>query len=243
MMDFYVFIYMENINGYVYLLIDKRNGKKYIGKHNGKKKNYFSGGIIPNRIIKLYGVDVFEKIILEDNIENDNDLLFKEKYYIEKYDTFNEGYNLTIGGDGGGSWIYQKTTEEKERIKELKRKFNLGRTFSKETLKKMSDAKKGKPLSEEHKKNIRKSQSGENHPWFGKHHTDKTKKKISESRIGITSKKHSEFMKKNNPMNKKISINSTIFDSISEAVEKLGIKRHIIKKKLNSNEFPNWVKL
>jgi len=26
------------INGYIYLLTDKRNGKKYVGKHNGNSK-------------------------------------------------------------------------------------------------------------------------------------------------------------------------------------------------------------
>ena len=38
--------------GYIYLLIDKRNGKKYVGKHNGSDKNYWSSGLIPNRIKK-----------------------------------------------------------------------------------------------------------------------------------------------------------------------------------------------
>ena len=54
--------------GYIYLLVDTRNGKKYVGKHNGNKKNYWSSGIVPNRIAKKYGRSVFNKCILEDDI-------------------------------------------------------------------------------------------------------------------------------------------------------------------------------
>lgn len=48
-------------------------------------------------------------------------------------------------------------------------------TFDKETRKKISEAKKGKQLSEEHRMNI-----GESHR--GKHHSDETRKKMSEAR-------------------------------------------------------------
>ena len=74
------------INGYIYLLIDKRNGKKYIGKHNGNSKDYFTGGLIPNRIIKLYGKEIFQRIIIEKDINCVHLLSEKEIQYIKKYD-------------------------------------------------------------------------------------------------------------------------------------------------------------
>jgi group I intron endonuclease len=234
---------MKNINGYVYILIDKRNKKMYVGKHIGTKKDYFTGGVIPNRIAKKYGKDIFEKMILEDNIRSEEELSAKEIFYIEKYNTFNNGYNLSEGGDGGGSWLNKKTKEEKERISNIKREKNLGRKFSKETLEKMSLAKKGIPLTEEHKRNIRFSQSGENHPWFGRKHTDESKEKISKSRKGIKNSKHSDFMKKNNPRNLSVSINGCIFGSIQQASEELNLPRHVVKTKLNSLNYPNWVKI
>ncbi len=46
-----------------------------------------------------YGKENFTCEILEDNIPVDN-LNNKEIYYIEKYDSFNNGYNSTKGGDG-----------------------------------------------------------------------------------------------------------------------------------------------
>ena len=234
---------MRNINGFIYLLTDNRNGKQYVGKHIGTEDNYFSGGVIPNKIAKKYGKEIFTKIILEENILDENILCIKEKYYIEKYNTFNNGYNLSEGGDGGGSWINKKTKEEKERISNIKREKNLGRKFSKETLEKMSLAKKGIPLSEEHKRNIRFSQSGENHPWFGRKHNEESKRKISETRKGIKNPEHSNFMKKNNPKNLSVSINGRIFDSIQMASEILNIPRHIVKTKLNSINYPKWVKI
>lgn len=234
---------MKNINGYIYLLTDNRNGKQYVGKHIGTDTNYFSGGIIPNRIAKKYGKDIFTKIILEENIIDENLLSIKEKEYIEKYNTFNNGYNLSKGGDGGGSWLVKKTNEERGRISNIKREKNLGRKFSKETLEKMSLAKKGIPLTEEHKKNISISQSGEKHPWFGRNHSDDSKRKISEKRKGIKNPKHSDFMKKNNPRNLSVSINSRIFDSIQQASDLLNLPRHVVKTKLNSQNYPNWVKI
>lgn len=234
---------MNNINGYIYLLTDNRNGKKYVGKHIGTDNNYFSGGVIPNKIAKKHGKEIFTKIILENNIINENLLLEKEIYYIEKYDTFNNGYNLTKGGDGGGTWIHKKTTVEKERISNVKRNKMIGRKFSEKTLEKMSLAKKGIPLTEEHKKNISISQSGKNHPWFGRNHSEESKKKISEKHKGMKSTEHSNFMKKNNPKSLPVSINGRIFDSIQQACEELNLKRHVVKTKLNSLNHPDWVKI
>lgn len=103
--------------------------------------------------------------------------------------------------------------------------------YSEETLLKLSEAKKGKPLSETHKENIRKSQSGENHPMYGKKHSEKTKKKISEARKGQTSprkgvklseetkKKLSEAKKGQNSKKVICITTNKVFDSIKSASE------------------------
>ena len=51
--------------------------------------------------------------------------------------------------------------------------------FTEEHKKKLSDAKKGK-------------YDGKNHPMYGKHHSEDTRKKISENHIGFSGKQHSE---------------------------------------------------
>lgn len=86
--------------GYIYMLIDSRNGKKYVGKHNGTDPNYWSGGLLPNRIAKKYGKEIFERVIIEDNLSTDI-IDDREKYYINLHNTTQEGYNISEGGDGG----------------------------------------------------------------------------------------------------------------------------------------------
>lgn len=50
--------------------------------------------------IRLYGHSTWISTILESNITSLSLAIEKEKYYIVKYDTFENGYNLTIGGEG-----------------------------------------------------------------------------------------------------------------------------------------------
>lgn len=231
------------MKGQIYLLIDTRNGKKYIGKHNGNKKNYFTGGLIPNKIIKKHGKDVFDRVILHDNIEEIDELNMLEKFYIEKFNTYHEGYNLTMGGDGGGDWIYLKdesTVEEIAQRKSLKMK---NRVFSEETKQKMSLAKKGIKLSETHRENIKKAQSGENHPWYGKKHSDETKEKISRSKKGSKNKKLSDRMVGNVWNQVEVSIDGTIYTSISTAAKELGIAKKTIKNRLRSDKWETWYKI
>lgn len=57
-----------------------------------------------------------------------------------------------------------------------------------ERVKKISNTLKGRKLSEEHKKHVKENHtdvSGENHPMYGKHHTQSTKDKISKNNGGF----------------------------------------------------------
>ena len=78
-------------------------------QHQHKKDNtYF------HNAIRKYGAENFECEILE---ECDAELLdSKEIFYIAKYNTFEKGYNLTIGGDGKRKIV---SDDQYEEIKEL----------------------------------------------------------------------------------------------------------------------------
>lgn len=92
------------MKGIIYKITNKVNGKSYIGQtrytlefrwrqHIHKKDNVYF-----HNAIHKYGEDNFSKEVLEEcELEN---LDSREIYYIAKYDTFNNGYNLTIGGEG-----------------------------------------------------------------------------------------------------------------------------------------------
>lgn len=59
---------------------------------------------------------------------------------------------------------------------------NFGKHLSRDIRQKISEAHKGKTLSEETKKKLSELNSGENHPKYGKHHSEETKKKLWQSR-------------------------------------------------------------
>lgn len=96
--------------GIIYKYTNKINNKSYIGQtiNPQKRKNYHkSAAFNPNardydkkfyRAIRKYTYEEFEYSILEeceDNIINE-----REKYYIQYYDSVENGYNITYGGEG-----------------------------------------------------------------------------------------------------------------------------------------------
>lgn len=66
--------------------------------------------------LNAYGFDRWEHSVLESGIQNVESANVLEKYYIQKYDTFKNGYNLTIGG---GAIVLSEETEM-YRLKRLK---------------------------------------------------------------------------------------------------------------------------
>jgi len=93
-------IYCHTINnkkyiGYTEKPIEVRLTEHITDSKNGSK-TYF------HRAIKKHG---YSNIISEklDECTTHAEAKKKEIFYIEKYDTFNNGYNMTIGGDGGNT--------------------------------------------------------------------------------------------------------------------------------------------
>lgn len=95
------------MKGRIYSIVCKVNGKRYIGQtindvaerwrtHLQESKTKSHRPLY--RAINKYGPGMFTIRVLEDNIEYDN-LSAREIYWIEQFDTFNSGYNLTTGGE------------------------------------------------------------------------------------------------------------------------------------------------
>lgn len=127
----------------IYAIKNKVNNKMYIGKSvniNDRLKRHkkeIKLKIHKNKHLQsawyFYGEDNFEILILE---RCKKDLLNqKEIFWIEFYDSFNNGYNKTKGGDGGAMHpdIAKMVGEHNKG-----NKYHLGMSHSKETKKLLS---------------------------------------------------------------------------------------------------------
>ena len=130
------------MEGIIYCYHCITTGKKYIGKtlYERKRKEDHKYNASKGKFSKFYnavrkyGWDNFVYGIIE-MIES-NLLEEKEKFYIEKYNTFNSGYNMTIGGDGKFGWKASPETKEKMR------NANIGKVLSEEVRRKLVSQKK-----------------------------------------------------------------------------------------------------
>jgi group I intron endonuclease len=94
--------------------------------------------------------------------------------------------------NGGKPWALGKKFTAEHRAKQSAAKLgkydgvnnpNYGKHMSEEHKMKLRTIHLGRPLSEETKRKISVAHSGSNNYMFGKHHTDATRRKISETRI------------------------------------------------------------
>lgn len=148
---------------------NKINGKIYIGqtcqipeKRWDNGKGYETSPRFFNAILK-YGWDNFEHIILKQKLSQEEANQLEVKL-IQQYQTQDEryGYNITSGGQN-----YSHSEETKKKIGQAN-----------------SIALKGKTHSSEWSKIMSEKFTGQGNPFYGKHHTEETKKKISEKKKG-----------------------------------------------------------
>ena len=92
-----------NVFGEIYIISNTENGKKYIGLttqgHRKRFAQHCKASSVIGQTIRKYGKDKFEIKVI-DTGSSQKELAEKETYYINQYDTFNNGYNLTLGGEG-----------------------------------------------------------------------------------------------------------------------------------------------
>lgn len=165
---------MEKKQGNIYMITNLINGKTYIGQDSKNRIAYTGSGKIIKQAIKKYGIKSFKKDILE---ECDLALLNeREIFWIQEKNSTNIkiGYNISHGGNGGDTFTNNPNKEEirKKRSisggnrrgvilsKETRAKISKGRKgiiwgqHTKETKILLSNMKKGKKFTTEHKHNL-----------------------------------------------------------------------------------------
>jgi len=162
---------------FVYIITNIINNKQYVGDHSTDNLNdgYLGGGKpLLDNAKKKYGKNNFKLEILEFFTSKQEAFDAQEKY-IKEFNTLRpNGYNISPKGGHGTKDCWSE--ESKKKVGES----HKGLKHSKETIKKLSDSHKGLKLSKETKEKLSKLFSGDNHPFFGKKHTEETKQKIKE---------------------------------------------------------------
>ena len=104
--------------GYIYKITCKDTNKIYVGKSESsvetRWKEHCRAAFLPShgdynfpfhRAIRKYGIDNF---IVEtiDKTDDSEEIKEKEKYWINFYNSYYQGYNATLGGDGQSKYNY-----------------------------------------------------------------------------------------------------------------------------------------
>ena len=142
------------VYGVIYKCTNLINGKIYIGQtKNLKNRIKMHKKNVENKVNrKLYdsmnkhGFENFKWEVIDVALSKE-ELNFKEKFYIIKFNSFNSGYNMTIGGDGGNTWIKLSKERQKE-VGEKISKANNGKKKPDGFAEKLSKIHKGKKMPE-----------------------------------------------------------------------------------------------
>lgn len=193
---------MEERTYCVYQIYNKVNKMSYIGSTCNLQRR-----IKEHKKIKTgWHIDFnqhpenYEVSVLEANIP-DNNVKERELYFINLYDTIDNGYNKRRQGNSN-------TLEVREKISYLTK----GKKRTEETKKKISESNTGKKRTEETKRKMSESRRGEKHPMYGKEpwnkgktgvYSEETRRKISESQK-LYNLKYSRIWINNNNVEKLI---------------------------------------
>ena len=166
--------YQKNHYG-IYCIECVETNIKYIGQtfenfyrrwtfHKWNLKNNKHSNIYLQNAWNKYGGDKFKFYPLETFNLSQKEIITKysldelERYYIEKYDTFKNGFNLTTGGDE--CRMLPLSDESKRKIGEKNKINMLGKKHTEETKKLMSKSHKGYIKTESHRKHLSESLIG-----------------------------------------------------------------------------------
>ena len=235
------------MEGFVYMILNVKNNKMYIGSTVDYEKRYrahingLRGCYHDNKKMEQefheFGEESFVFRIL-CTTESEEERFGIEASIIQKLKTYKHGYNLSV--DGRGRYLISYETREKMRYNSLgKRNPFYGRKHTDETKKLLSE--------------YASTRTGEKNSFYGKTHSKETLKKISDSfnklkesgwenpQKGVP--KTAEAVYKNmmaQPTRKSVHAEGKEYPSISACARDLGVANATVRKRIKSNKFPNY---
>lgn len=244
----------------IYKTTNLINQKFYVGKDTHNNPNYYGSGKRLKLAIQKYGLDNFKKETIEicNNLEQLNE---REKFWIKELNAINEGYNISLGGDGGDTISNNPRKSEITKIHSDKMKLE---TYNKKKGTKIIKLKKrddpnwvnprigkpspllGKPSDKKGTSNPKHSEwMKNNNPFKGKTHTPEVRDLLSKINSKPKSEEHkrkiSETLTGNKPGNmKKVIVDGVEYESLSFAARQIGIPISTMKNRLKSPKFDNY---
>jgi group I intron endonuclease len=173
------------------------NGKRYVGitcqdvKRRWRDGKGYEGQVVYGAILK-YGWNNVKHEILFDGLTKEQ-AEEEEKALIKRYDTTSHanGYNVELGGNATGKVSDESKRKNSESHKGLmagEKHWHYGQHWSDEVKKKISEASKGKKISDETRLKQSAIFSGKGNPMYGTKMSAEHKKKLQAACVKATSK-------------------------------------------------------
>ena len=247
------------MNSGIYKIINVLNNKMYIGSTKNFKKRFQTHlrmlrknkhhSIKLQRAYNKYGEENFKFEIVEECEYTKNLIIERENYYIKKFNSKENGYNIADASFGDILTYHpnhdgiiqkrvntQKANISKMTVEERKRKWGRygvenGNFNPNKILNKCPIC--GKILQKGNKTcSKHRDRFGDSNPFYRKHHTEETKVKLSNARKG------------HKPSNsKRVFVENMIFESQAECARYFKISVGTVNFRIKSKHFSNWYNL
>ena len=249
----------------IYKITNLLNNKIYIGKDESDRKNYYGSGKIIKQAMIKHGIKNFKKEIIE-KCHSKEELINKEIFWINEIQSITpNGYNISLGGNGGDT---TSTHPNREEIIRKRANSNRGQKRSKEFSencrrialsidpkirklagKKGAKTKKQRISSEGYTEAELKAHRKNAERLTIYNRSDEGRNSISKAMKGKKKKLFSNEHKKNIGKSSKgrkipgreIKIKGKNFESLHEASRRLQIPLMTIRNRLLSKKFPYWI--
>lgn len=173
------------------------NGKRYVGitcqdvKRRWRDGKGYEGQVVYGAILKYGWNNVKHEVLFEGLTKEQAEE--EEKALIKRYDTTSHanGYNVELGGNATGKVSDESKRKNSESHKGLmagEKHWHYGQHWSDEVKKKISEASKGKKISDETRLKQSAIFSGKGNPMYGTKMSAEHKKKLQAACVKATSK-------------------------------------------------------
>jgi group I intron endonuclease len=136
---------------HVYVVTHRATGRHYVGKTSVRPERRWKHHIndalggrhhcrLFHRALVKYGPDAFDWQVVE-SFDSEADALYFESWWIEFLRSTVREYGFNIFRDGVGGTLHEVSDETRAKL----RAANLGKKYSEETRRKLSDMRRGKP--------------------------------------------------------------------------------------------------